>query len=59
MTHLLIVLTALLLVACSNGYTRDGVTVMSYCLLGGVYVDDTKTTLDHETKPQQCDLSKE
>jgi len=55
MTHLLIVLTALLLVACSSGYTRDGVTVVTYCLLGGTYIDDTETTMNHETSPQQCD----
>jgi len=43
------------LAGCSSGYTRDGVTVVTYCLLGGSYIDDTKTTLNHETAPQQCD----
>jgi len=53
MTYILIVLT-LMLAACSSGYTRDGVTVVTYCLLGGTYIDDTETTLNHKTEPQQC-----
>lgn len=51
MKVLLILAAAVLLTGCKSGYTRDGVTVMSYCLLGGVYVDDTQTTYETEAEP--------
>lgn len=55
MTALGLVGLLISLAGCASGYTKDGTTVVSYCLLGGaLYVDDTKAEMTHETKHKTC-----
>ena len=43
-------LVVLMLTGCASEYSKDGTTVISYCLVGGVYMDDTRVEMKHEMK---------
>lgn len=46
-----IIIAVVLLSGCVQSFTKNGTTVMSYCLIGAVYMDQTEVTL--EEKPAE------
>ena len=40
-----------LLAGCAQTMEKDGVTIITYCLIGGVYMDDTKLSVKSAPKP--------
>lgn len=50
-----LLIALVLLAGCSGSYEKDGTTAVSYCLLGGVYVDQSNVKLE-EYKPAQRPL---
>lgn len=45
-----------LLVGCGGSYKREGMSIITYCVIGGVYVEEATTTLENENgKPTRHD----